>query len=614
MLERSVRQAAVERVLLIASALISSAIFLWVLYFSRYGLDLTDEGFYLNSIRSPSAYNINIPPSQFGFVYHWLHHLLDGDIAKLRLVNVSFTGLLAWGLSLQVLLRCWSRDAGNRALLVVAAAAVSTLSLVVFSLWLLTPNYNGLAFQALMLVMIGVLDVDGRRAPALSWGWALIGIGGWLCFMAKPTTAIAIAVLVACYVLVFARKSVLPMLAAALGAICLVVLSAWLMDGSVAAFILRLSRSAEINVLLGSGQELSKIFRFDTLEPGRSQVMLTILVGLLSPALIFVFKQRSEMSVSAVLLALTLATAAYVTLAIGVGDDSFRLDRAGVFLLPCAVVIGSTLYLGRDMLIGLSWRRLSLALMFLLLPHAYVFGSNGNYWVNGSNAALFWMLSALILLAPLSRLRNGIGLLPLALLAQLMATAMMNGGIQTPYRQETVLRDDATTTVFPGQGSLILSQALHDYIAAAEVGARTAGFQAGSPAIDLTGRSPGILYAIDAHSLGLAWMPGGYPGSVEVAHAALAMESCEDLADAWLLEEPGGPNSVSEADVLAGFGASRDQDYSVAASFRTAPQSGGYAEPYQQNLLMPIRSRPDAIAACRVARDDMLNRQMGTIQ
>lgn len=111
-------------------------------------------------------------------------------------VTVAAAALLAWTvLGLERLVgagevqRRWGRLA-----LSVAVGATGLITLVQYPL---SPSYNSLALQALCVVGAGLalaLFTDGRRALV---GWALIGAGGMLTFLAKPTTAIGAALLVA---------------------------------------------------------------------------------------------------------------------------------------------------------------------------------------------------------------------------------------------------------------------------------------------------------------------------------------------------------------------------------------------------------------------------------
>lgn len=69
------RTLSLDQTLLALSAATTAILFARLLYHSSYGLDLSDEGFYLSSIANPFAYAINILPSLFGFVFHWPYQL-----------------------------------------------------------------------------------------------------------------------------------------------------------------------------------------------------------------------------------------------------------------------------------------------------------------------------------------------------------------------------------------------------------------------------------------------------------------------------------------------------------------------------------------------------------
>jgi hypothetical protein len=58
-------------------------------YFSSYGLDFTDEGYYLATIKDPNLYSSSA--SQFGFVYNALNYFLGNNFILLRQVNFLIT-------------------------------------------------------------------------------------------------------------------------------------------------------------------------------------------------------------------------------------------------------------------------------------------------------------------------------------------------------------------------------------------------------------------------------------------------------------------------------------------------------------------------------------------
>lgn len=72
------------------SAAASTTTLFWLLKYSHYGVDFTDESLYLIWLANPSLYEASV--SQFGFLYH---PLLDGNVAALRQANILNTFGLA---------------------------------------------------------------------------------------------------------------------------------------------------------------------------------------------------------------------------------------------------------------------------------------------------------------------------------------------------------------------------------------------------------------------------------------------------------------------------------------------------------------------------------------
>lgn len=166
-----------DRTLLALSAVTTAILFAWLLYYTSYGLSLNDEGFYLNSIANPFAYAINMPPSLFGFVYHWPYKWAGGDIAVLRMANVTLTMALGWILSFLVIRRLWTVAWPYAAVL---SAGIASMALLAFFTRLrLTPNYHTLNIQSISMVMIGLLLADrpGRLRQVLGGFWLALAAG-----------------------------------------------------------------------------------------------------------------------------------------------------------------------------------------------------------------------------------------------------------------------------------------------------------------------------------------------------------------------------------------------------------------------------------------------------
>ncbi|MCK1719886.1 hypothetical protein [Bradyrhizobium sp. 141] len=581
--------------MLVLSAVTTGNLFASLLYYSGYGLNLADEGFYLNFIANPFPYAINYSASLFGFVYHWPYQWAGGDIAVLRMANVTFTMSLGWIVSFLVIRRLWTTRWPEAAVL---SAGIASLALCNFFGWWLTPSYYSLTFQSLLMVMTGLLLAESPARIYQVFGWILVGVGGWCCFMAKPTSAAAIALVVVLYVVVLRRKSLLLMLGAAVVALALLIATAYFVDAGITGLLTRMINSAEMEILLGAGHEVSLMFRIDWFATSRSQLGIAVLVAiayLLSILMGATHKLLSSLVLAAVLI-LTIAIAL-------LGADPISIKPSTLFLVPAFTCLGAIFYREGLVLTAQTPTSIALALTFLVLPHLFALGSNLNYWNLGAMAGFFWMLAVIALLSPLSQQGCSVAatLLPLSLLAQLLTASLVNGSILKPFRQVKDLHAYTAIMPMPGRGKLVLSQLFHGYLATARAQARAAGLEAGTPVVDLTGLSPTLLYVLETRALGLPWLLGSQPGSNAVAVETLGLENCADLAKAWLLIEPEGPYRLDQASVMASFGAGQ-ADYVAAATFDPPVFDDENPNAARQFLLKPVRPAALAEQTCREAR------------
>ncbi|MER8766245.1 hypothetical protein [Mesorhizobium sp. M0968] len=582
-----------ERTLLTLSAVTTAIFFAWLLYYSSYGLNLEDEGLYLNFIANPFPYAINIPPSLFGFVYHWPYQWAGGDIAVLRMANATLTMALGWILSFLVIWRLWTVGLLQA---VVLSAGIASMASLALRNGLLTPNYYTLAFHSLLIVTIGLLLADRPRHLLQVLGWVLVGVGGWCCFMAKPTTAAAIALVVILYVVILRRKSLLPMLGAALVALALLIITAYLIDGGITGLVTRMINSAEMEILLGDGHEVFRSLRIDWLPTSRAQLAIAVLLAI--ALLLSIFMESTDKLLSSLALAAVLIVTIAITL---LGVDPINIQPSTLFLVPAFTCLGAMLYREGLILRTQAATSISLTLTFLVLPHVFALGSNLNYWYLGAFVALFWMLAVLAFLSPLAQQGRSLAtLLPLAVSAQLLNASVINDSVLNPFAQVKDLRAYTAVMPMPGGGKLMLSESFHHYLATARAEARAAGLEVGTPVVDLTGGSPSLLYVLETRALGLPWLSGWFPGSSAAAVETLGLENCADLAKAWVLIEPKGRYHLDEAAVLASFGTSQ-ADYETAATTDPFVVDGDYRYG-RQFLLKPVRPIAPAEQSCREAR------------
>lgn len=578
----------------------------WLLKYSAYGIDFTDESFYLVWMANPFIYDFSI--NQFGFVYHPIYSLLGGNIAALRQANILITFALAWGLVYFFLASLAADLSKSRITLLAVSAGLATSVFVFFDFWLPTPSYNSLNLQALLIAAIGLILAEKTAHRASIIGCVLVGIGGWLAFMAKPSTALALAVGVFLYLLL-ARKFSIRMLGLTVAcALTLLLVSALMIDGSVLGFIERIQYGVELARLMGGGHNLSQILRVDEFQLGEKlKLAISLVSGALFIALWCMWAKNKKWSFIGLLISIVffmviaLLTAGQIHRTAGFGQFQGLL----IFGLVYALVI-ATLALGRlRALKNISVEQWAIAALFLAMPYIYAFGTNGNYWQVGSSAAIFWLLAGLTLFATLIRERASWSLtLPVAFAAQAVTATLLQTGLEQPYRQTQPLRLNASTLeIGPQRSEIVLSEGYAKYFSSVESVAREAGFKPTTPIIDLSGQSPGILYSIGAENIGQAWTIGGYPGSLKLAQAALARTSCEKISKAWILFEQDGPRSIP-VEIMPSLGADFPSDYRLVGTWKTADGAGGYKDPRTQDLYEPLEHNK-TLMTCLKLREDM---------
>jgi len=522
---------------------------------------------------------------------------------------------LAWALSWLALNSTLQNQASGRLPRLIVAAALGTTSLAMLRLWLPTPSYNWLAFQALMMTAIGLLLSGRALGLTTAVGWSLIALGGWLAFMAKPTTAAIAGLLSLLYLLVTKRLSIALVAVVACVFCGLLTTTALVLDGSFSGFVERFSVGLERAGSYGMGHTLSAIFRVDPL-PLDWEALRVMAIGCLA----IIASASLITSTNGVLRAGSYtACAICATLTISLIFGFFGVPYyyglwQQMFLAAIGLSAGlfALFYNRRDHRYPEPSYRRETAILLGVLPLAFVFGTANNYWFMAGLVGFFWVLSGVILIRIRPIPESAIGLLmPFAFAAQFVTAGQILFGAEKPYYQPGPLRQaDHLIDLGDRGGVLRVAPSMGVFIEAIRKTANQAGFQAGTPVIDLTGHSPGVLHVMGASATGQPWLIGNFPmmpGSNHVAAEVLKGVPCSELARAWLLVEPKGPYSFPPT-ITSVFGADQSRDFSVAGSFSSADPLSNFAETRSQYLMRPTRSVEEASRACTEAKAALTQR------
>ena len=516
----------------------------WILSQMGASFDMSDEGYYLNSALNPRLYSQSF--TFFGFIYSPFGYLVGWDLATYRRLGALTTGALTIWLVCRIGL--WIGLGRLRSILLGLAA--SSWPYVLFYLWLPTPSYNSLALQGLLVIAIGIVPSSGDGARNPLWQSLLIGAGGWLAFMGKPTTALMAGIVVFAFLLATQSRKIRAIAIPAIVATILLVMTAYYLDGGVTAFIARLQGSVAHAALLDAGHSGQSLLRLDRLSLTVMEWLALLVLGAVVAALTASRWPRLN--------PLWLILCSFTVVALMLGLNPWFVAHTGslppvILGLPIGAAVGVLIGQGRQDFWKTLRPVLPLSLALALFPYAFAFGTNNNNWHHSALGCAFWLFAALPLVGrfSLASPRHAGALVPLLSAAQFMVALLLTVSMNNPYRQDEPLRDQHQIAhVGPGQVPVATSVDTARYLDALEQTAAAAGLAARDPVIDLTGRMPGALFALDATAIGDAWIVGGYPGSAVMARSALATVPCDVLIRAWVLTEPTGPRALVLSEVL----------------------------------------------------------------
>jgi hypothetical protein len=227
-----------------------------------------------------------------------------------------------------------------------------------------------------------------------------------------------------------------------------------------------------------------------------------------------------------------------------------------------------------------------LILLFLLCPYIYAFGSNVNLLKKSLEAGIFYLLASIVILIPLYYKNKDYHDWFAILFAGLLITSIhINLIIEYPYRQSNSLKLNNSIFKINNNNKLKLNAKRVQYINDAKKIANKAGMVDGDYILDLTGKSPGLIYLLNAKSLGSPWMSGGNPGSFEYASAKLNLENCKKISKSWILFDQGS-RKIS-TDLTNVYGSKFILNYIEVGSWQAIESRGNW----KQKLFKPKNSK-----------------------
>ena len=224
-----------DLLLFLFCTIIAISILYFTLKYSAYGLDFTDEGFYLNWISNPYLYQTSI--SQFGFIYNPIYILANENIIWLRKINILFVYCLSFVLTFILISNISNVEKLNIIKKILISIAIASCSLNF--IFIQTPSYNDLNFQGLLIVSIGILLIDNKNIFKNFLAHIILSFGVWITFLAKPSSFIGLIIMLLVYFIMTRNFQIRFILISITFFILLLIMTALLIDQSIFLYIKR---------------------------------------------------------------------------------------------------------------------------------------------------------------------------------------------------------------------------------------------------------------------------------------------------------------------------------------------------------------------------------------
>jgi|GEM_PF-2998431 len=564
------------------------------------GFDITDESFYLIWATRPD--NVVGHASHFGYITSLLFQLCHKNIETFRVCGL----LLLVGAAL-IFVVCLNKYWSSRSIYINSADSYywTTLPaliavLVYYRSWVVTPSYNWLALVSSLIAGSGLLyatvvkkNDENIANTQLLLGAVLVGTGGALAFIAKPTTAIILGM--TCFFWLSMHFNIyLIFKFILLSVTCfLIVMGAHIFGNftDVNEYVHNLSVGLEFrSILKGGGNSLLSVFyaSFNQfMEMIWNVLTWWVFIAALGIVLMLkllekIFSENGDIKKFPIYLIIGLLVIATTQLITSVSISSANTATASISVSFFLLVLLLVIYYFFAALIpraGVTVKNIiALNILFILLAVSVSFGTANSLISHMATSYIFLALGLIFLGRWINIDKKEVlfsWLLPIGV--SVVATLVLLNAFNHPYRLVGgMVGQDSKVSFLSELGTLKVDPVTSEYINSLKESALKSGWQEGNLLIDLTGATPGATVILNAGIIAKPWLFGGYKGSNAFAKRALSFATPKQLKHSWLLIAPRGYRRLSLA-LLAESGIDFPNNYILVSQVRT-----GYRNEIQQ--------------------------------
>lgn len=563
------------------------------------GFDLTDEGMYVNWLTHASDWPW--ASTQFAFVFGPLWSAAGQDLVLTRRLTVLLLCAFVAAFLTVTTRRALRLPRSNALMWGLLLSPVGCLGVGSPTLFAI-PNYNLLGLLGILVAATSLIlllmpwENDDELAP-----WVLLGVAEMLCFASRPTAGALLLVVCLVAIPVAGRWSYRGACMALLSVLVCFLGLAQAVDGHPVRFLARVIEGLNLYQLQTRRTLFDAIASTWTTGTSWYEGDQRVALSLGGALLISLLAARRSTSgsrpelvtrVLAVVVTGLSAMAALVALLTFTSVLSSALSR----MVTLALVLT-----GVACLMWLSRLRLPHGRNVIVaaatvgtLPFVYAFSTYNSTIALMGTASVCWLGTSIVLLGPSSTSLDV--LLPVSGVWLLTTAICLTASMESPPRQAD-LRDATASVRLASRGTVLLAPELASYLSALEAGMNAEGFLPGTPILDLTGESPGVVYHVRGQATADPWVIGGYVGSRDRLERQLRLHTdCLTLGQSWLIVSPDGKRRI-DVEILSIFGLDFPSGYRQIVERKAPETSGGY----RAQIWAPIAPSVQA-AACSAQR------------
>jgi len=539
------------------------------------GLDLSDTGFYYNSIISYENANII---TQFGSVYALI---LSGENIVLSRLFVFLCVTLSGAFFIRAIFSTYSSwhmlEISIRRILYAAGASSAALF---YTLWVPDPSYNTASFSLNLFIATSALFISiNLKKDARFDVWAICaGAAITALFLTRASTALITGVTMAIYVLAIGRpnvESLIRLVALSLfGSFVYATVSSLAVEPiwiSTARMFEAASNAQEISSIAPQTERFLNFIGF-LININQIQIFGVILLviaqnlmGINPPGRMFSDTIWKATFFSLGIAALIMILYPALSVVYENAGASLSLLAESISALIQYSILSIFVKICFTLRRETSFTIIVTSLMVLVLWVSQIYGT-GNSWL--PFGALYSIFPATLIIIAFIVNKEKLHTSGVFLLLMVLTTLQFvawQAASQHPYRLPSGLNDQihpATIrgnyeSIFVDEQSLTLINQLNS--ANASVGEERPIL------INLSGATPMIAYILDFRTTGVPWLLGGYTWSAEFFDRQLSRLSARELCHAWVLIAPNSPQALSQ-EQLHDYDINLQIGYEIAAS------------------------------------------------